>query len=126
MVTGGKGEEDLIWEGSVELHYTNGTSLCTLPDLIRPRYEHTQNGPIVCGGSRGSTTHSCQKFCGGFWNETHRGGFREDRMGHGSWASPGGLMLIGGHSGRSTSEIVSEDGSKSTWRWYSESDETLV
>ena len=44
-----------------------------------------------------------------------------------SWASPGGLMLIGGNFGRSTSEVLTDDG-QSTMHWdpaWPASDETI-
>ena len=115
MVSGGKGDgTDLA---SVELLYTNGSSLCSLPDLPKPRHEHTQNGPMMCGGANyhSDVKNTCVKFCGGFWNETHSS-LQEDRSGHGSWASPGGLMLIGGHGFKETSEVLSDDG-QSTLHW---------
>ena len=126
MVTGGVGPGGWRNFVSVELLFTNGTYLCSLPDLPGPRYEHTQNGPMLCGGYETIMRHSCVKFCGGFWNETHSS-LRKPRTSHGSWASPGGLMLIGGNFGRSTSEVLTDDG-QSTMHWdpaWPASDETI-
>ena len=121
MVTGGVGPGGWRNFVSAELLFTNGTSLCSLPDLPEPRYAHSQNGPMLCGGSeravydRPNMRQSCVKFCDGFWNETHSS-LQMPRTNHGSWASPGGLMLIGGGGWKETSEVLSDDG-QSTLHW---------
>ena len=107
MVTGGK----LGWT-SVELLSTDGTRLCSLPNLPTKRYRHSQTGLVTCGGgdSRSSDQKSCVTFAAGRWKKTHTLGRRWH--GHTGWASPRGVMLMGGHGGNrlTTTELLTDNG----------------
>ena len=120
MVTGGKGPEKRFKKGltSVELLLINGTRLCALPDLPVDRWEHSQTGPITCGGGNSnSQAISCVKFSGGTWQQTHTMG--QPRHGHTAWVSPrGGVWLMGGlfvkkgeFDTRTSTELLNDDGS---------------
>ena len=112
MVTGGKGYAGA--GKSVELLSMNGTRLCSLPDLPGERWFHSQNGLVTCGGGKSSSVRkSCLTFSGGRWKRTHTLG--QIRLGHTGWASPRGLLLIGGRysdsmTGRTTTELLTENG----------------
>ena len=102
---------------SVELYYTNGSWICSLPDLPYLRLQHTQTGLTACGGHRSSpgrtTCHTLSST--GSWEESHTlpG---EGRRQHNAWASPQGVVLIGGQdsSARTTTEILTENGDTTT------------
>ena len=109
MVTGGS---DLA---SVELLSTNGTRLCALPSLPDLRVWHTQSGLVTCGGE-GNQPPSCLTFSGGHWKKTHTLRPRYGRYGHTAWASPQGVLLMGGDSdypnpSLTTTELLNDDGS---------------
>ena len=74
------------------------------------RYYHTMEGLTVCGGSAYTDTNKlCLALTGAGWANTSY--LLEWRYFHTSWASPLGLLLLGGeHSPRST-ELIQEDGS---------------
>ena len=56
LVTGDGGEN----KRSVEALWSNGSSLCSLPDLPDDHYVHTQSGLVTCGGySREGGETSC-------------------------------------------------------------------
>ena len=112
MVTGG-----LLWCSScdpyvtaVELLASNGSKLCNLPDFPVPLFEHAQSGLITCGGSYSNldnTQNSCYTFSGGHWKKSHTLG--KKRWGYTAWASPQGVLLIGGTSSNTT-ELLTDDG----------------
>ena len=112
MVSGGSSK--LV---SVELLHINGSNICSLPDLPAARSEHTQNGPLLCGGRAGSgnVMGTCVNFCDGSWDQSHSLEHHAGRTSHVSWASPGGLMMIGGHV-KQDSALLSDDGT-STKHW---------
>ena len=132
MVSGGK-----YADYSVELVYSTGAHLCFLPDLPSKRRQHTQTGLEICGGGSGSSRTSCITFKGvnetprntinasgayrgisltpliplldGSWQQSHTLG--EERYGHTSWASPRGVLLMGGAYGHeTTTELLTDDG----------------
>ena len=105
MVTGGS---DLA---SVELLSTNGTRLCALPSLPDLRVWHTQSGLVTCGGE-GNQPPSCLTISGGHWKKTHSLRPRYGRYGHTAWASPQGVLLMGGdYDSYTTTELLNDDGS---------------
>ena len=53
MVTGGHGATESV-KTSVELLSSNGTRLCSLPNLPEKRFDHSQTGVLACGGGVGS------------------------------------------------------------------------
>ena len=110
MVTGGNGPAG---SKSVELLSSNGTWLCFLSNLPDYRNHHTQTGLITCGGGvvyRGKSERtSCVTFSAGRWKKTHTLG--QKRWAHTAWASPQGVLLMGGASDRHTStELLSDNG----------------
>merc|ERR1712131_532263 len=65
LVTGG-----IDTETSAEVLFTNGSSICELPQLSQSKSFHTQSGLTACGGyGIGSDTirRSCIKFEDGSW-----------------------------------------------------------
>ena len=58
---------DWLGDSSSELVDTNGTNICSLPDLPSGRYDHTQDGLTLCGGYHGLGGSSCQTFSTGSW-----------------------------------------------------------
>ena len=112
LVTGGKegrrseGFEDL---NSTELLNMDGTWNCPMPTMPEPRLGHTQTGPVVCGGYDGSK--SCISFIRGSvnWKKTHTLA-RRGRVQHSAWASPRGIMLLGGWGSKTSTEILMESG----------------
>ena len=107
MVTGGLHVE---LEKSVELLSSNGTWLCYLSDLPARRYAHSQTGLITCGGGGASEQSSCVTFSAGRWKKTHTLG--RARLGHTAWASPQGVLLMGGVCSRckTTTELLNDNG----------------
>ena len=83
----------------VELLSNNGSWLCDLPiqGSIRDT-GHSQTGTLSCGGG------TCVTFSGGLWKQTHLlSHLRDAYRGHTSWASPRGVLLMGGlQFGRTT------------------------
>ena len=53
---------------------------------------------------------SCVTFSAGRWKKTHTLG--QPRYGHTGWASPRGVMLMGGHGGNrlTTTELLTDNG----------------
>jgi len=95
---------------SVEAITTEGTPLCTLPDLPDERSAHTMDNHIMCGGS--STLSSCLYYGAGKWTK-YRNVLKFLRNYHVSWQRPDGeVMLIGGWNVNSqkTSEVVLSSG----------------
>ena len=92
---------------SVQLLYTNGTWRCSLPDLPAARKYPSQNGLITCGGYGDAT---CVTFNKGSWVETHS--LSTQRSRHTSWASPEGVLLMGGvyADAKTTTELLTVDG----------------
>ena len=104
LVTGGWTTTTLK---SAELLDTNGSYLCTLPDIPGGRHYHTQNGMVSCGG--GWTPGTCSTFSNGTWVTTHTLG--GGRIYHSSWTSPQGVLLMGGSgSSRTTTDLLTENG----------------
>ena len=91
---------------SAEVLFTNGSSICELPQLSQSKSEHTQSGLTACG----SDDRSCIKFEDGSWT-TLSDNLVEERYRHSSWVSPDGdILLIGGSESPTTTEIVYQDG----------------
>ena len=93
---------------SVEVITTDGTPLCTLPDLPDDRASHTVDNHILCGGSWTQT--SCLRYVAGKWTK-YRNNLKFGRYWHVSWRrQDGNVMLIGGRQSNNTSEVVSSSG----------------
>ena len=98
---------------SVELLYTNGSRICSLPDLPFTKYQHSQTGLTACGGwgwaAAESTCHTLSST--GTWEVSHN--LNQSRQQHSAWASPRGTLLLGGRDSadaRTTTEILLENG----------------
>ena len=97
---------------SVELLHTNGSRLCSIPDLPYTRSEHTQTGLTACGGwgdsAARTTCHTLSST--GSWEESHS--LDKNRREHCAWRSPQGIILLGGvdSSAYTTTEMLLENG----------------
>ena len=94
-----------------ELLWSNGTSLCSLPDLPDNHNGHTQSGLVTCGGY--NTRTSCYTLTNGTWTKSHT--LRYERIDHSSWTSPLGIVLMGGgyysdSVSLTTTELLTDDG----------------
>ena len=107
MVTGSSswGGERPGARTSVELLSINGTRLCALPSLPKSRGNHIQSGLVTCGGNQAT---SCVTFSGGRWKKTHT--LRVRRYGATSWASPRGVLIMGGNYQETTTELLNDAG----------------
>ena len=95
---------------SVEAITTDGTPLCTLPDLPEKRYAHTMDNHIMCGGSH--TQSSCLHYVAGKWTK-YRNDLKIKRHYHVSWRRQDGEVILmggGGANSKKTSEVVSSSG----------------
>ena len=107
LVTGGWAEDRKL--DTVELLNMDGTWNCPMPAMPEPNLVHTQTGPIVCGGYGGEK--SCITFINGSvnWKKTHT--LIQSRWEHCAWASPQGVVLLGGTwRAPTSSEILTENG----------------
>ena len=95
---------------SAEVLFTNGSSICELPQLSQSKSEHTQSGLTACGGWGSDTRRNCIKFEAGSWI-TLTDNLVEEHDIHSSWVSPDGdIHLIGGSGSLTTTEIVNQNG----------------
>ena len=110
LVTGGIYFHETAAGRSAEILHTNGSRLCSLTNLPSFRYLHSQTGYTLCGGGLyGSATWtSCLTFTSGSWEETHT--LDRERFAHSAWASPRGIMLLGGWGSKTSTEILMESG----------------
>jgi len=117
IISGGEGysgEGGEVYSGysvgnSVEVYIPSTGQHCQLPDLPGdPRDGHTMEEMTVCGGFVTSTGTSCLTLIDGTWQTTTT--LLEERDEHSSWASPSGVILLGGEGSPRTSERIQEDG----------------
>ena len=123
IVSGGDPTKGPFVAGTnVELLHTNGSRICSLPDLPYSRSGHTQTGMIACGGSenlvgQAAARRTCHTLTpnSGSWVQSFN--LAQDRQGHSAWARPSGsplalVILLGGfESGaEKTSEILKASG----------------
>ena len=98
---------------SVEVLYANGTSYCTLPDLPANRYQHSQDGFLICGGGDPDTLNNCLTLVNGTWTQSHS--LLHARQDHTSWVlGDGRVMLMGGDFSLTTTEIITPGTSTTT------------
>ena len=93
---------------SAEVLFTNGSSICELPLMSKPKSFHTQSGLTACGGDV-IDIRSCIKFEDGSWT-TLTDNLVESRYSHSSWINPDGDILLIGGTSRTSTEIVSQNG----------------
>ena len=107
MVSGG--ENGGGWKVEVEVISPTGNVSCSVPDLPQPRFGHTINNNIVCGGEGGTDTEtSCDQLTSAGWTRSHTLQYR--RSDHCSWEVKDGIILLGGINSRNTAEIAKWDG----------------
>ena len=117
LVTGGGRDRDIPGNNrlkSAEVLRSDGSSWCSLPDMIYRVGEHTQSGLEVCGG-REAFTRGCFAFSAGSWLPSHT--LTDQRTLHSSWVSPQGVVLLGGdlsNSAKHSTELLSPSSQTST------------
>ena len=117
IITGG--ERDVSGEllKTVEILRANGSYWCSLPNLTYEAVGHSQSGLVTCGGGFVSDSRrSCSTFSSGQWETSHQ--LQHNRVGHSSWMSDHGLVLIGGYDfddsdTGTTTEILNDNGQSS-------------
>ena len=128
LITGGDGDFANIKPGekmrglsSAEIWNPQTGYSCFLPNLPEGRFEHSQDGPLLCGDGpykypEGHKNDECIKFDIkiGNWTKSHT--LPESRSDHASWTPPSGkgTYLIGDwivNPNTKTSVIVKADGS---------------
>ena len=95
---------------SVETWSPSDGASRSLPDMTRPRNDHTMSGGLVCGDS-GPANRSCEVWRAetGQWEEVVTN-LTEGRYGHVSWTDPEGTtFIIGGHGSYESVETISKD-----------------
>ena len=90
---------------------------CSVPSLPAPRWHHTQDGEVACGGAGGgggdaATQTNCISLTASGWITSHE--LQQRRHRHVSWRSPAGLLLMGGYYSIWTTELLSNTSSSSS------------
>ena len=123
IITGGIGDWEIYNDdydygselSSVEVFSPSGVPLpCSVPPLPAPRYYHTQDGEVACGGDYyTATSTSCSSLTASGWITSHQ--LVKERSYHVSWLSLDGLLLIGGAqlSGMTTELLTNNTSSSS-------------
>ena len=104
----------VVWKSgplkSVEAYNPHTKKICKLPDLPYNVFSHTLCGGLLCGGTDGEK--SCLKLGpAGFVKTTVS--LQQSRRYHLCWNVPEGVLLLGGQSSPSSTELVLRDGSAS-------------
>ena len=120
LITGGS-KKSFHRVRSAEIYHPSNIS-CYLPELPLQISQHSQDGPLACGGEStgGNELKSCMKWSGGWWfgccipiggswPQSHN--FSLERVNHVSWATASGVYLIGGYINSRKTSLVKEDGS---------------
>ena len=115
LITGGNGSN------TAELLDNSGKrTTCSLPDIpSKERYRHTQTGRVLCGGTGGSNDGgpaternyetTCLKLFDSGWSKNPLKYLEHPRIGHTSWRSEQGLILMGGGLGQFSSSLNSTE-----------------
>ena len=103
----GYGNEPQLYTGEVFIP-SSGVS-CSIPSLPDTRISHSMDGDTLCGGlwvKNPDVQTTCMKFSAeeGSWTYSHT--LQEKRVGHSSWVTSDGLVLMGGWMSDTTSEII--------------------
>ena len=116
LITGGVCGSGCI-SSTVELIRSDGSQICSLPDLPSRSRHHTQNGLTSCGGYDSPARFSCYTLSSsGSWVKSHSlPGVQgepgsQGRRFHSAWASPQGIILLGGNEEKTTTEIITDCG----------------
>ena len=106
LITGGRNESSSLSSAEVFIPALNQS--CSLSNMIQSRFRHTQNNFLSCGGDENGNGKKCEVYSPhtGNWSvESYD--LREMRYGHTSWSlGNGNVVLLGGWSSNSTTEIV--------------------
>ena len=106
IISGGEGNVG----NSVEVFVPSTGHHCLLPDTVWQHRQHSMEKNVICGGH-----HPAWKYCftltNGTWEFTTT--LLEQRFRHSSWASPSGMILLGGIFSKRTTEKIGEDGTSS-------------
>ena len=109
LITGGFTDNSAKLK-SVEAYNPHISIVCKLSNLPESRVGHTVCGGLLCGGQ--DNGRSCLKFgLLGFVKATVS--LKQQRSWHLCWNVPEGVLLLGGESSPSTTELVLRDGSAS-------------
>ena len=111
LITGGYNSNERT---TVEVVSPSGVRhSCSVPPLPEPRWDHTQDGAVACGGGDpgSATLTTCDTLTASGWITSQH--LVERRNGHVSWSSPAGLLLMGGHSNLTTELLTNTDSSSS-------------
>merc|ERR1711874_279780 len=95
---------------SAEVFIPSTGQHCVLPNIPgEDRYGHTSEKLSVCGGGGYTSTRtSCLTLTNGTWETSKI--LQEERYYHSSWASPSGVILLGGENSTRNSERIQDDG----------------
>ena len=98
---------------TAELYNTDGSRICSLPNLLYKQWHHTQTGLTLCGGGDWDSASACQTLSSsGSWEQSHN--MPKERGYHSAWSSPQGTVLLGGwdsnYNRLTTTEILLENG----------------
>jgi len=98
---------------SVEALKSDGTPLCSMPDLPEFRRYHAMEDDMLCGGSEARFGQTCLQHGEGGWTK-HSWNLIQRREEQLTWRRPNGegVQLLGGEHSGTTSEIVTPAGSK--------------
>ena len=111
IITGGAGDASKI----AEIFFPDDGTSCLLPELPDDRYDHTQDGILLCGGDNiAKKTCITLNTTDGTWTTSHD--LLKPRRYHSSWKVNDGVILMGGELGNSewpgnSSELARLDGS---------------
>ena len=109
LITGGFTDNSAKLK-SVEAYNPHISKVCKLSNLPESRVGHTVCGGLLCGGQ--DNGRSCLKFRPlGFVKTTVT--LKQSRINHLCWNLPEGVLLLGGESSPTTTELVLRDGSAS-------------
>ena len=110
-------------EGShekVELYNPASGNSCPVQDLEDGRYYHTSCSGLICGGvlNSSSSADNCERISGTEVSSLSSLTLRENRYHHLCWSLPAQdkILLLGGRTSPTTSEIVSGSSSYEGFR----------
>lgn len=100
LITGGEGTEY-----STEIFVPSTNTSCNFVRMPNARDEHSQEGFQVCGGEHLPKTCDTWNPETGLWTPSQT--LRQNRLNHNSWVSEEGVILLGGSSIPTTTEMLS-------------------
>jgi len=107
----GYGDEPQLYTGEVFVP-SSGKS-CFIPELPDTRISHTMDSEYLCGGlwvKNPDVQTTCLKFAPEEDGWTYSHTLSHKRVGHSSWMTNKGLLLMGGWLSDTTTEILPADG----------------